>query len=235
MTVGTAAVSSTRGIFLRIIAGAMTVLATLNLATVVLDVVPDAQLDPWTHRATRICKGASEVVYLFLLITATPLLVPRGLRMRALLARSLGFAVLVLSFYVQLTAQRTLHADYALLVYSAQRVSLWLDRWPLAYAAPFGLLLSATTTGLLNGGALRVQAACGMLLLFSAGHATRAPGRLLSLALGFLLLARALIALTEHAPFRSMAPPTPRNTRRPSARPSGVAPSNTPAPRPPAS
>jgi hypothetical protein len=206
MAVGSAAVSSTRGPFLRLIAITMTALATLNLLTVVLDFAPDAQLDPWMHRAMLICKGAGEVVYLLLLLAAFPLLVPRELRMRALVARSIGFAVLVLTFYTQLTAEHKLHADYALLLYSAQRVSLWLDRYPLGYAVPFCLLLSASVTGLLYGGGIRLQAASGMLLIFSAGYATRAPGRLLSLAIGFMVLARALIALTEQAPFRSMVP-----------------------------
>lgn len=214
MAVGSAAVSSTRGPFLRLIALAITALASLNLLTVALDFAPDAQLDPWMHRAAVICKGAGEVVYLLLLLAAFPLLVPRGLRMRALVARSLGFAVMVLSFYVQYTAKHALHADYALLLYSAQRVSLLLDREPLVYAAPFCLLLSASVSGLLNGGGIRLQAASGMLLIFSAGYATRAPGRLLSLAIGFMVLARALIALTEHAPFRSMSPP-PRKSLSP--------------------
>ena len=46
-----------------------------------------------------------------------------------------------------------------------------------------------------------------MLLIFASGYATRAPGRLLSLTIGFMVLARGLIAFTEHAPFRSQAPP----------------------------
>jgi hypothetical protein len=217
MSVGTTALRNTRGLFLRLLAGTITALGGLNLATIVLDFVPDAQLDPWTHRAAAICKGAGELVYLVLLISAFPLLVPRGLHMRALFARSVGFAVLILAFYAQLTAHHALRADYGLLVYSAQRVSLWLDRWPLAYAVPFCLLLAATVTGLLNGGAIRVQAASGMLLIFSAGYATRAPGRLLSLAIGFMLVARALMALTQHAPFRSMTPPAAKRSREPAA------------------
>jgi uncharacterized membrane protein (Fun14 family) len=77
------------------------------------------------------------------------------------------------------------------------------------------MLLSAAVTGLLSGGAVRVQAASGMLLIFAAGYGTRAPGRLLCLAIGYMLLARALIALTEHAPFRSIAPPSPGRSIRP--------------------
>jgi uncharacterized membrane protein (Fun14 family) len=215
MAAGSAAVSGTRGALLRIVAYTLTALAALNLATIVLEVVPDVQLDPWTHRALTVCKTAGELTYLFLLLTSAPLLIPRGVAARALLSRSVGFAVLVLTLYAQLKAHRALQNDYSLLVYSAQRVSLWLDHWVLVYSLPFCLLLSATTTGLLSGGALRTQAACGLLLIFAAGHATRAPWRLLSLAVGFMILARALIALTEHAPFRSMVPPPARNTRRP--------------------
>lgn len=209
MAVGSAAVNSSRGPFLRLLAGIITALAALNLATVVLDFAPDAQLDPWMRRAMTVCKWAGEIVYLILIVSAFPLLVPRGVQMRTLVARSIGFAVLVLSFYAQLSAHQALHADYGLLVYSAQRVSIWIDRYPLAYAIPFCFLLSSTVTGLLNGGAARVQAAAGMMLIFSAGHATRAPGRLLSLAVGFMLLSRAITAMTELAPFRSMSPPAP--------------------------
>lgn len=221
MAVGSAAVSGTRGRFLRVVSAGLTALAALNLATVILDFVPDAQLDPWTHHATNVCKMAGELVYLGLLLASGPLLVPKGVHPRALIARSLGFAVLVLVAYAQFTAHRALRADYSLLIYSAQRVSLLLDRWPLFYTVPFGLALAAVTTGLLGGGAVRVQAACGVLLIFSAGHATRAPGRLLSLAVGFMLLARGLIAFSEYAPFRSVLPPA-RNTRRPPTTPSST-------------
>lgn len=215
MSAGSAAISSTRGPFLRVLAFTITTLAFFNLATAVLDVAPDTPLDPWAHYLMIGSKAAGEVVYIFLLLAAFPLLVPRGLRMRALAARSLGFAVLVFTFYVQLSAYHNMRADFGLLVYSAQRVSLVLDRWPLAYSVPFCLLLSAAVTGLINGGAVRIQAASGMLLIFAAGYATRAPGRLLSLAIGYMLLARALVALTEHAPFRSMSPPAPGRSIRP--------------------
>lgn len=207
MAVGSAAISNTRGVFYRALALALTLLAALNTLVVVLEVAPDAQLDPWAHQAAAYGRAAGEVIYLGLLVAAFPLLVPRGLHARQLFARSIGFAVLVLSIYAQRTAQHALSNDYALLVYSAQRVALLLDRWPLAYALPFCLVLAGTTTGLISGGSARIQAASGMLLVFASGYATRAPGRLLSLTIGFMVLARGLIAFTEHAPFRSQAPP----------------------------
>jgi hypothetical protein len=209
MAVGSTAVVRTRGWLLRMLAAAITALAVFNILVIALEFVPDAQLDPWARQAAFVTKAAGEVTYLLLLFAAFPLLVPRGLRARDLLARSVGFAVFVLSMYAQRKVQHALRADYGLLLYSAQRVSLILDRWPFAYALPFCLVLSAVTTALLSGGSARIQAASGLLAIFAAGYATRAPGRLLSLSIGFMLLARALIAFTEQAPFRSIAPPPP--------------------------
>ncbi|HTU61631.1 MAG TPA: hypothetical protein VMF89_24415, partial [Polyangiales bacterium] len=90
MSAGSAAISSTRGPFMRVLAFAITTLAFFNLATAVLDVAPDTPLDPWAHYLMIGSKAAGEVVYIFLLFAAFPLLVPKGLRMRALAARSIG-------------------------------------------------------------------------------------------------------------------------------------------------
>jgi hypothetical protein len=210
MAVGSAAISSTRGVFLRALAVALTLLASINMLVGMLEVVPDAQLDPWAHQAATFGRAAGEVLYLGLLVAAFPLLVPRGLHARQLFARAIGFAVLVLSIFALRKAQHALSHDYASLLYLAQHVALLLDRWPLLYALPFCLVLAGTTTGLISGGSARIQAAAGMLLIFASGNATRAPGRLLSLTIGFMVLARGLIAFTEHAPFRSQAPPPPK-------------------------
>jgi hypothetical protein len=215
--VGIAALSCTHGKLLRTIAFGIVALAALNLASVVIDLGPDMHFDPWISPVIAVFKGLVELVYLVMLLATVPLVVPRGVRLRSLFARSVGLAVLVLSAVALWNAQRTLNADYSLLLYSAQRVALLIDWWPLGYAVPFCISVAAAITGLLSGGGIRLQAASGMLLIFAAGHAARAPGRLLSLCIGFVLLSRALVALTEHAPFRSLTPPppTPRNTRRP--------------------
>jgi len=192
--VGGAAVSDTRGVYLRMLAALTTLLAMFNLVTILVDIFDP--LEAWSPRVVGACKLATELMYLSLLVSVAPLLIPRGMQVRQALARSGGVLMLLLSLYAQYRAQRALRSDYALLVYSTQRVSLWLDRSPLLYALPFSCVLATTTTALISGGALRIQAACGILLLFAAGHATLAPGRLLSLALGFMLLSRALIAFT---------------------------------------
>jgi hypothetical protein len=65
------------------------------------------------------------------------------------------------------------------------------------------------TTALLGSRGARWQAAAAILLLFSAGYVPKSPGRLLSLALGFVMLSRALIAMVDPEPARpaQAAPP----------------------------
>ena len=124
---------------------------------------------------------------------------PSSFGIRKFVARAAGLGVLLGCLYVVWVAQRGWRGDYAVLLYNAQRVNLLLDRAPLLYAIPFCLLLSAATTALLNGGGARVQCAAAMLLLFASGYAPRAPGRLLTMTLGFVLLARAVAAFERRS------------------------------------
>lgn len=202
---GVAAFERTRGSWLRVLAVLATALPMFSVAAVLLE-LSDVQLDPWKRRGYEWALGLGELSYVGLLLASVPVLVPRGLRMRDLIARSFGLAVLVASLYALRTAQAALHNDYPVLFYHAQRVGLLLDRWPLAYAVPFCLALSAIATALVGATGARWQAACGMLLLFSAGYTPKASGRLLSLALGFALLSRALAALKD-------PPASPGDTR----------------------
>jgi uncharacterized membrane protein YoaT (DUF817 family) len=192
---GVYAFERTRGSWLRVLAVFATALPMFSVVAVLLELT-DVQLDPWKRRGYEWALGLGELSYVGLLFASVPVLVSRGLRLRDLIARSFGLAVLVASLYALRTAQAALHNDYPVLFYHAQRVGLLLDRWPLAYAVPFCLALSAIATAMVGAAnSARWQAACGMLLLFAAGYTPKAPGRLLSLALGFVLLSRALSAL----------------------------------------
>jgi hypothetical protein len=195
------ALERTRGSLLRVLALLATCLPLFSIASVVLEVTSDVQLDPWKRRGHEWAQALGELSYVGLLLASFPLLVPRGLRLRDLIARSAGIAMLVASVYALRTAEAALHNDYPVLFYHAQRVGLMLDRSPMLYAIPFCLALSAITTALLSARGARWQAAVGVLLLFAAGYAPKAPGRLLSMALGFVLLTRALVALAESKPY----------------------------------
>jgi hypothetical protein len=197
---GVYALERTRGILLRILALLATCLPLFSIASVLLEITADVQLDPWKRRGHEWAQALGELSYVGVLLASFPLLVARGLRLRDLIARSAGIAMLVASVYALRTAEAALNNDYPVLFYHAQRVGLVLDRWPLAYAIPFCLALSAITTALIAERGARWQAAAGVLLLFAAGYAPKAPGRLLSMALGFVLLSRALVALAYKVP-----------------------------------
>jgi hypothetical protein len=205
------ALERTRGL-LRALAVLLTCLPLFSIASVLLEVTQDFQLDVWRQRGHAWTQGLGELSYVGVLLASFPMLVPRGLRMRDLVARSAGIAVLVASVYALRTAEAALHNDYPVLFYHAQRVGLLLDRSPLLYAIPFCLALSGVTTALIATTGARWQAAAGVLLLFAAGYAPKAPGRLLSMALGFVLLSRALIALARAVP-RQRRTPVPSVTR----------------------
>jgi hypothetical protein len=205
------ALERTRGL-LRVLALLLTCLPLFSIASVLLEATADVQLDPWKRRGHEWTQALGEISYVGVLLASFPMLVPRGLRLRDLIARTAGIAVLVASVYGLRTAEAAMHNDYPVLFYHAQRVGLMLDRSPLLYAIPFCLALSAVTTALLAGGGARWQAAAGVLLVFAAGYAPKAPGRLLSMALGFVLLSRALVALGQVLP-RASQTPTPTSTR----------------------
>jgi hypothetical protein len=95
-------------------------------------------------------------------------------------------------------ARGSLRADFTMLIYQAARVGLLLDRWPFGYALPFAAALGTAASALVAGGR-RFQAGAALLLVFVSGYGPQAPGRLLTMTLGFVLLARAQTVFEESA------------------------------------
>lgn len=197
--VGMRALDLASSLLLRVIAGFATALPLLCLSTIVLELTSDVQLDPWKHRAYETLQGLGEISYLGLLFASFPLLAARGTTARQLLARAAGLLTLVAAGYGLRVAHQALHNDFAILLYHAQRVGLLLERSPALYALPMCLALAGAASALVAGGAARVQAATATLLIFASGYGPRAPGRLLTMTLGFILLARAIAALSKQA------------------------------------
>jgi hypothetical protein len=195
--IGMTAIERVRGRFLRAVSLLVTAVPLFAMLTVILELSGDVALDPWKQKAHVALAASGELTYLGLLLASFPLLVPRALRGRDLVARSVGLVVLIATLYGMRAAYGALPADYNVLLYNAQRIGLLLDRWPLAYTFPLCLALSAVATALVSGHAARTQAALGILLYFASGYAPRAPGRLLTMTLGAFLLSRALIALDK--------------------------------------
>lgn len=201
ITVTMSAVRSAEQRLPRVIARFASAMAFFALLSQVLLMTSRLELRGWQLLATlqRTFQYIGEVSYLLLLASMTLLLMPTRSDSRARAGRLLGFFVLPIVLGLFYLAERVLANDYALLLYHAQRVTLFIDSWPRLYSAPIGLALAGCVSAIAGGTPVMRQAAAGVLLLIGSGYAPHAPGRLLTWTLAMVLIARAIIAPTHVA------------------------------------
>lgn len=177
----------------RALAGCAALMATALLCTESLDLLVREHLDMRLGQALIGARAVAEVAYLALLVLIAGRMLPGDASPRARAARLTTLfllPVLLGAFYL---AQRSVGTrDFALILYHAQRVRLWVDAWPLAYAVPVALALACAVAGALSGDARRSQMAAASILIVASGHAPQALGRVLTATLGLVLCARAV-------------------------------------------
>jgi len=191
---GTAAARASESRYGRMLALGCTLMGVASLTSQVLQLATRVQLSVWTLTAQRLAQGLGELSYVLLLIALAPVLVPAGADGRARAARTAGYIALALTLGGLYMAERALGPDYSLLLYHAQRVSLFIDSFPRLYSVPIGLALSASLAAALGADPRKQQAAAGALLLVASGYAPFAPGRLLTSVLGAVLVCRTVLA-----------------------------------------
>jgi hypothetical protein len=201
ITVGTIAARAAETSLPRLVACIAVATSLLALLAQVLLVSSQLELPGWRWQtqAQRAVQALGEVCYLLLLTGTAGLLMPKRSDPRSRWARQAGFFVLPVVLGSLYVAERQLGNDYALLLYHAQRVSLFIDAWPRLYSVPIGLALAGCVSALIARDATAKQAAAGVLLLIGSGYAPHAPGRLLTWTLAFVVIARAIIAPTHAA------------------------------------
>jgi hypothetical protein len=201
-TVSAAAARAAERLYPRLCACLAAAMAVFALLAQLAMMFAQLELGGWRMQAEllqHLFQAAGEIAYLLLLIGMAPLLVPRRSDRRTRWARQAGFFVLPIILGTLYLAELRLDNDYALLLYHAQRVTLFIDSWPRVYSVPIGIALAATVSALIARGAGVKQAAAGVLLLLASGCAPHAPGRLLTWTLALVLIARAIIAPTHSA------------------------------------
>lgn len=175
----------------RALAWCATLMATALLCAESLDVLMREHLDLRLGQALIGARAVGEVAYLGLLVLIAGRMFPGDASSRGKAARLTALfllPVLLGAFYL---AQRAIGArDFALILYHAQRVRLWVDVWPLAYAVPVALALACAVAGMLSGDARRAQTAAAAVLIVASGHDPQALGRVLTATLGLVLCAR---------------------------------------------
>jgi hypothetical protein len=191
---GTTAARASESRYARLLALGCTLMAASSLLSQVLQVASRIQLQVWTLTTQRIAQGVGEASYLLLLCALPPMLLPSGSDLRARAARMAGYIALPLLLGGLYVAERSLGQDYSLLLYHAQRVSLFIDTYPRLYSVPIALALSAGLAASLGREPLKQQAAAGAVLLVASGYAPFAPGRLLTSVLGAVLVCRTVLA-----------------------------------------
>jgi hypothetical protein len=182
----------------RFVAGLAVATPLITVLAVTVALLSELTIDPWVGQTHKWLIGSGEAAYLLLLIAGAALVLPRELTARAAFARSLGLFVLMTALLGLTYAQRRLGNDYTIFMYHAQRVDLMLERLPVIYALPIGVSGGAALAAMVAGGA-RFQGGAALLLILAAGHSPTAPGRLLCMTLGFLLLGRTIASLDARA------------------------------------
>jgi hypothetical protein len=190
----TAAAAAAPSRYARVMAVLGAAMAALALCSQLLQVLSQLELQFWQVQAQQIAQGLGEVCYLGLLVGMTRLILPMERDRRSRIARLLAFFLLPVLLGALYLAERALDNDYALLLYHAQRVTLFIDSWPRLYAVPIALAAAGSFAAFFATDPVRKQAAAGVLLLLGSGYTPHAPGRLLTSALALVIIARALIA-----------------------------------------
>ncbi|MBN1655842.1 MAG: hypothetical protein JXA30_18900 [Deltaproteobacteria bacterium] len=181
----------------KILAIALATMALFALAAQVYQLISSHRLYPHHMRIASAFRGVGEFAYVLSLLAAALFAFPRTSSLRDQFARIASVVVFGASVFGFHLTQLALEADFTLLLYHAQRVSVLIDSFPFAYAFPIGLGLAAAVGAIISGNSIRTQAAIGILLLISAGYAPYSPERLLTQTLATMLFARAIIALAK--------------------------------------
>jgi hypothetical protein len=190
----TAAASAAPTRYARVMAWLGAAMAACALSSQLLQMLAQLELQVWQVQAQQVLQGIGEICYLGLLVGMTRLVLPMERDTRSRLARLLALFLLPVILGGLYLAERVLDNDYALLLYHAQRVTLFIDSWPRLYAVPIALAAAGSLAAWFGTDPIRRQAAAGVLLLLGSGYTPHAPGRLLTSALALVVIARALIA-----------------------------------------
>jgi len=173
-------------------------LASLTLLTLqsIAVVAPFSQV----HRVAWIVADIGEGAYLGVMLCAAGLLprTPWGVRSSvAILIGGVAALVILIGFQI---AVGTLSREFAVALYYAQHVTLFLDGAIWLYAFPLAVGIGAATAAMVGADAYSRQIGIAVLAWIGAGFSPRAPWRFSLLALSAVLIARAVSS--------RIAPPT---------------------------
>lgn len=213
----TSAARLTRERSARLLTLAMATAALGALTAQLFELIAKQSLVAWHEQGRAVAARVGELAYLLALLVSPFFVTPASDTGRDRIARGIGALVLALAAVAFHLYGGALSRDFAITLYNAQHVSLFVDSMAALYAIPIGAALAAGTAALVGSEPTRRQAGLALLLWLGSGFAPRAPDRLLTATLACLLLLRAVAArraaAVEPAPAAaapaSAADPTP--------------------------
>lgn len=173
---------------------ALSSLTLLTLQSIAV-VAPFSQV----HRAGWIIADVGEVAYLGVMLCAVALLPRYPWSPRNIVAVTTGAVVALVILIAFQFAMATLSREFAVALYYAQHVTLFLDGSVWIYAVPLSAGIGAATAAMIGSDPRAQQLGIAVLCWVGAGFAARAPWRFSLLALSACLLARAISARTTTA------------------------------------
>lgn len=171
---------------------AIAVMCLFGLMGHVVELFSRTQLE--LARYSRWLHGLGEIGYLVALVASAVVLSHNDEDRHRSWVRFVTFLVLGACGSAFVLAELSLGADFAVILYHAQRLRLLLEASPLAYGLPLSVATATAVGALASSRSSHRQLAIGTLLLVSGGYLPQAPGQLLVLALGACLISRAVAA-----------------------------------------
>jgi hypothetical protein len=189
----------------RLLGAAATTTAVAALVAQALHTLSQSTLHAWIEHAHDAARAVAEVAHMLVLVVVALVALPERSSLRNRIARIAALFSLPMWLGAFYAAERVLGGEYPTALYDAQRVHLVLDAAPRLYAIPIALGLTGAVGGLLGSESAGRQASAAAALIVASGFAPLAPGRLLTLTLGLMLVAR--VVATRSAAASAVEPP----------------------------
>jgi hypothetical protein len=147
--------------------------------------------------AGAVLRRTGEVCFLIAPIAVAVSIGPRGRDRRSRVSLAAGVVTFLVAMSLSWWGLNSLRGDFAVVLYGAERVELFLESAPFVYVVLLSTAVAVGVAGVTSGDSAHRQAGAGVLLLVAGGYAARSPGRLLMTVLAVALLARTCIVLGE--------------------------------------
>lgn len=147
-----------------------------------------------SYEVYQLVSLIGELSFLVVPVALLSGIIPARRERRALVAFYVGATLGLVAMLAFDTWRASVGPSYEAILYGALRFEVFLGRFGLVYAVPFGLFAGAGVGALLSSRPAHRQLGAASLALLASGFGPRTPAQLLMMVLGATLLGRTLVA-----------------------------------------